>query len=275
MLIVDSLHYVFARMLVQWLQPSVSAFFVLLIATIEAGIYGLATKQLRFESLRKNAWFFIGIGFFVAGSSVLTYTAVEFIDPGVASLISQTGKLWSLGFGILWLKERLTRQQFFGAALAIGGMIIITYQAGDYLRIGSLMVMGGTFLYAIHASLVKKYGEDIGFIDFFFFRLALTTLFMLLFISTTGLFTWPTTHVWGYLLLVGTIDVAFSRTIYYLALRRLKLSIHTLVLTLSPVVTILWTILFFAIYPNLKQIAGGIVVLVGVFIVNKYRIASE
>jgi drug/metabolite transporter (DMT)-like permease len=275
MLIVDSLHYVFARMLVQWLQPSVSAFFVLLIATIEVGIYGLATRQLEFESLRKNAWFFIGIGFFIAGSSVLTYTAVEFIDPGVASLISQTGKLWSLGFGLVWLKERLSRQQFFGAAIAISGIFIITYQAGDYLRIGSLMVMGGTFLYAIHAGLVKKYGEDIDFINFFFFRLALTTIFMLLFISTTGVFTWPTAPVWGYLLLVGTVDIMFSRTIYYLALRRLKLSIHTLVLTLSPVVTILWTIIIFAIFPNLKQIAGGVIVLLGVFIVNKYRVANE
>jgi drug/metabolite transporter (DMT)-like permease len=275
MLIVDSLHYVFARMLVQWLQPSVSAFFVLLIATTEVGIYGLVTKQLRFERLRKHAWFFIGIGFFIAGSTILNYTAVGFIDPGVASLISQTGKLWSLGFGLVWLKEKLTRQQFYGAALAIVGIFIITYQAGDYLRIGSVMVLAGTFLYAIHAGLVKKYGEEVDFLNFFFFRLMMTTVFMFLFISTTGTFTWPTAPVWGYIILVGTIDVAFSRSIYYLALRRLKLSVHTLVLTLSPVVTILWTILIFAIYPSIKQIAGGMIVLLGVFVVNKYRVVPE
>jgi drug/metabolite transporter (DMT)-like permease len=159
--------------------------------------------------------------------------------------------------------------------MAVMGIFIITYQAGDYLRIGSVMVLAGTFLYAIHAGLVKKYGENIDFINFFFFRLMLTTVFMLLFITTTGTFTWPTAPVWGYLLLVATIDVAISRSIYYLALRRLKLSVHTLVLTLSPVVTILWTILIFAIYPSAKQIAGGIIVMLGVFIVNKYRVVSE
>ncbi|MGD8457077.1 MAG: DMT family transporter [Anaerolineales bacterium] len=275
MLIVDSLHFIFARMLVQRLQPSVSASFVLVIATIEVGIYGLVTKQLRFGSLRKNAWFFLGIGFFVAGSTILNYTSVEFIDPGIASLISQTGKLWGLGLGLVWLKEKLTRQQFFGAALAIMGIFIITYQAGEYLRIGSMMVLGGTFLYAIHAGLVKKYGEEIDFVNFFFFRLLLTTIFMFLFISTTGIFTWPTPPVWKYLLLVATIDVAFSRSIYYLALRRLKLSVHTLVLTLSPVATTLWTIVFFSIYPSSKQMAGGLIILLGVFIVGKYRSTTD
>ena len=175
----------------------------------------------------------------------------------------------------MWLKDKLSRQQFFGAALSIIGIFIITYQAGDYLRIGSVMVLAGTFMYAVHAGLVKKYGEEIDFLNFFFFRLMMTTVFMFLFVSTTGTFTWPAAPVWGYLFLVGTIDVAFSRSIYYLALRRLKLSVHTLVLTLSPVVTILWTILIFAIYPSGKQIAGGIIVLLGVFIVGKYRVIQE
>jgi drug/metabolite transporter (DMT)-like permease len=271
LLIVDSLHYVFARMLVQWLHPSVSVTFVLLIAAIEVGIYGILTKQLKLESFRKNAWFFIGIGLLIAVSSTLNYTAVKFIDPGIASLIGQTGKIWSLGLGLIWLKEKLTRPQFFGAAFAIGGVFIITYQAGDYLRIGSIMILGGTFLYAIHAGIVKKFGEGIDFVNFFFFRLLLTALFMLLFITTRGIFTWPSTKTWGYLLLVGTIDVMFSRSIYYIALRRLNLSIHTLVLTLSPVVTILWTIVIFSIYPSAKQLVGGIIVILGIFIIGRYR----
>ena len=67
------------------------------------------------------------------------------------------------------------------------------------------------------------------------------------------------------------IDVTLSRSIYYLALRRLNLSIHTLVLTLSPVVAILWTIVIFKIYPSTQQLIGGFIVIIGLLIVGKYR----
>ena len=72
LLIIDSMHYIFARMLIPHLPPSVSALFVLLISTIEV----VATKRLKFESCRKNVWFFLGIGLLVAASTNLSYAAV-------------------------------------------------------------------------------------------------------------------------------------------------------------------------------------------------------
>jgi len=275
LLITDSMHYIYARMMVPHLPPSVSSFFVLLIAAIEVGIYGLATKQLKLETIRKNVWFFVGIGLLVAGSTNLNYAAVGFIDPGVASLIAQTGKIWGLGLGLFWLREKLTRPQFLGSGLALAGVFVITYQAGEYLRVGSFMVLGATFLYTIHAGITKKYGEDIDFINFFFFRLLFTSTFLFLITSFMGTITWPTPTTWLYLLLVGTMDVTISRSIYYLSLRKLDLSIHTLILTLSPVVTVLWTIIFFAIYPSTQQLIGGLIVILGIFVVSKYREPNE
>jgi len=275
LLIVDSLHYIFARMLVPHLPPSVSAFFVLLIGMIEVGIYGLATKQLRVETFRKNVWFFIGIGLLIAASENLNYSAVAYIDPGTASLLGQTGKIWSLGLGLFWLREKLTRPQFLGAILAIGGIFVITYQAGEYMKIGSVLVLAGTFFYAIHTAMTKKYGQDMDFVSFFFFRLLVTTSFLFLIMSIMDTFVWPSMTAWGILLIVGTVDVTISRSVYYLVLRRLDLTIHTLILTLSPVVAIIWTIVFFSIYPSPQQLIGGLIVIFGVFLISKYRESNE
>jgi len=271
LLIFDSMHYVFARMMVPHLPPSTAAFFVLLIATIEVGIYGIATKQLRFESFRRNIWFFLGIGILVAVSTNFNYTAVGYIDPGTASLLGKTGNIWSLGLGLFWLREKLTRPQILGAILAIGGVFVISYTAGEYIRLGTFMVLASAFLYALHTGIIKKFGEDMDFVNFFFFRLLITSAFLFLITSIMGTITWPSSTAWNYLLLVGTLDVTFSRLIYYLALRRLKLSIHTLALTLSPVMTILWTIVFFKIYPSTQQLIGGFIVIIGLIIVGKYR----
>jgi drug/metabolite transporter (DMT)-like permease len=264
------MHYVFARMLVPHLPPSTSAFFVLLIATIEVGIYGIATKKLKFENFQLNAWFFFGIGILVAISTNLNYAAVRYIDPGTASLLGKSGKIWSMGLGLLWLREKLTGPQFLGATLAIGGVFVLSYQAGEYNRVGTFMVLTATFLYTLHTGVTKKYGENMDFVNFFFFRLLITSIFLFLITSIVGTITWPSSTAWGYLLLVGTMDITFSRSIYYLALRRLNLSIHTLVLTLSPVVAIIWTIIFFEIYPSTLQLFGGFIVIIGLLIVGKY-----
>jgi drug/metabolite transporter (DMT)-like permease len=213
----------------------------------------------------------LGIGLLVAASTNLNYAAVGYIDPGTASLLGKTGEIWSLGLGLFWLREKLTHPQFLGATLAIGGVFVISYQAGEYNRVGTFMVLAATFLYTLHTGMTKKYGEDMDFVNFFFFRLLITSTFLFLITSIMGTITWPSSTAWGYLLLVGTIDVTFSRSIYYLALRRLNLSIHTLVLTLSPVVAIIWTIVFFEYYPSTQQLIGGFIVILGLIIVSKYR----
>ncbi len=52
------------------------------------------------------------------------------------------------------------------------------------------------------------------------------------------------------------------------ALRRLNMSIHSLLLTLSPVATILWSFFLFRTLPGLQQLIGGLTVMAGVLIVT-------
>jgi drug/metabolite transporter (DMT)-like permease len=64
------------------------------------------------------------------------------------------------------------------------------------------------------------------------------------------------------------VDVVISRVLYYLALRRLKMSILTIILTLSPVLTVLWSVILFSERPSLQAFIGGVAVLLGVIIVT-------
>ena len=82
---------------------------------------------------------------------------------------------------------------------------------------------------------------------------------------------WPSATAWLLLALVGTVDVVVSRTLYYVALRQLKMSIHTIVLTLSPVAAVLWSLLLFDTMPTPQQLLGGTAVILGVLIVTINR----
>ena len=183
LLLADSLHFIFARLLLPHLPPGTSAMYVLGIATIEITIFSMIWGRVRFGVFRRYVWFFLSIGFLVAASTVLNYAAVAFIDPGTASLLGKTSVLFGLGFGLLWLHERLNTVESVGVLVAIAGVFVITFQPGDYLRLGALMVLVSTLMYALHAALVKRHSSEMGLTEFFLFRLACTTGFLFLFVA--------------------------------------------------------------------------------------------
>lgn len=271
LLLVDSLHFVFARLLLPHLPPAVSVVYVLGAGTAEVVIFSLIWGQIDFGVFRRHVWFFLTIGFLIAASTILSYSSVAFIDPGTASLLAQTSVLFGIMFGLVWLRERLTGLDLAGIVVALAGVFIISFQPGDYLRFGSLVVLISAFLYALHAAVVKRYGASLGLAEFFLFRLLSTTAFLLLFVLGQGTLRWPGLQAWLLILLAGTVDVVLSRVLYYLALRRLQLSFHSLVLTVSPVVTILWSLALFGLWPAPRELIGGLGVLAGVLLVTAGR----
>ena len=266
LLIVDSLHFVFARALVPHLPPEMSSFLVLAVAAVQVGLYQTVRGQVHFEVLWTHWRFFAAIGILVAASTVINYAAVSLIDPGTASLLGKTSVLFSLLLGLLWLRERLRLVEIAGALLALSGALIIGFQPGDYLRFGSLMVLISTFLYALHTALVKRHGEEISFGDFFLFRIGSIAFFLFLFTAVRGQLEWPAPVAWVLVIVAGTVDVVISRSLFYLSLRRMRMSIHTIILTLSPVVTILWGLVLFGEVPTWTSLFGGTLVVLGVFV---------
>jgi drug/metabolite transporter (DMT)-like permease len=99
--------------------------------------------------------------------------------------------------------------------------------------------------------------------------MASSSLFLLIFAAGRGELVWPEVReVWLILLLTATVNVSISRSLYYIVLRRFKLSILTIILTLSPVITILWSMALFDERPSLQGLLGGTAVILGVILVT-------
>ena len=253
------------------MHPVASVMWVLAMGALEVGIFAARRGKVRFEVFRKHAVFFLAIGALVGVSTTINYTAVSFIEPGVAALLSQMSILFGVSLGVFWLRDHLTRQQAFGAGIAILGVIVITFQPGNFLRLGALMVIASSFLYAYHAAIVKRYGSGMDILEFFVWRLAATTGILILLAAVQNQLAFPpNAAAWTIVIIAGTVDVVISRALYYLALRRLSVSLHALIFTLSPVVAILWSLALFGSQPAFRDGIGGVVVLVGVAIVT-YR----
>ena len=271
LLLVDSLHFIFARMLLPHLPATTSSFYVLMVGTVETAVFLGLRRQIKWQIFRDNLWFFLAVGFLVAVATAVSFAAIAYIDPGSASLVAQTYTIFTLGLGLFWLRERLRPLQLVGAALAIIGVFVISFQQGEIgslLRLGSLLVLVSNLAYALHTAVVKRYGDGIEFGNFFLFRIGSTALFLLFFSLGRGEMSWPAAPVWLILLLVGTVNITISRVLYYLALRRLKMSIHTILLTLSPALTILWSLALFGERPSPQGFIGGTIIVAGVLLVT-------
>lgn len=273
LLLLDSLHFVFARLLRVYLPPVQAALLVLGLASLETAVFLTWRRKIQLSVLRQNFWFFATIGLLVAGATSLSFASVQYVDAGTASMLAQTSILFALAFGLFWLREKLHRIELLGAGVALLGIFIISFQPGDVLRLGSLLVLLSSFLYALHAAVVKRYGQEMDFANFFLFRVGSTSFFLLIFVLLQGQGRWqtPSGTAWLVLLLVATVDVVCSRVLYYLALRRLQMSHHAILLTLSPVIAVLWSLLLFGETPTLQGFLGGTAVLLGVIIVNWWQ----
>ncbi len=269
LLMVDSLHFVFARLVLPYIAPPLSVLYVLGIATIEVGMFGFVTGKLRWIYLQRYWGMFAAIGVCIGVSTIINYQAVAYIDAGTAAMLGKSTILFGLGFGIFWLGDRLSRLQIIGSAIAILGLVVITFQPGDFMRLGALLIISSTLLYSFHTALSKRYGQEMDLTNFFFYRLLFTSIVLLLIVGGTGNLGLPSSPTaWLILIAAGTVDVVISRSLYYTALRRLNMSVFSVMLTAGPVAAVLWSFLLFQTFPTPQQLIGGVGVLLGVALVT-------
>jgi drug/metabolite transporter (DMT)-like permease len=269
LLLVDSLYYIFARLLLPLLPPAAGAMYMMVIGALQ--IAALMRGRIDWSVLWRHRWLFLTVGVLVGVNTNMGFVAVRYVDPGTASLLSRTSILFGVALGVGWLGERLRGWEVIGAAVAVAGVAVISFQPGDYLRWGALVVIASTALYALHSAVVKRFAGEIAFGEFMFFRVASVAAVLVVLALAQGDVVWPTPTAWGWVVVAAAVNVVVSRGVYYLALRRLDMSFLAIVLTLTPVVTWLWSIGAFGGRPTTIEVAGGVATLAGVLMVTASR----
>ncbi|MEM5775442.1 MAG: DMT family transporter, partial [Anaerolineaceae bacterium] len=241
MLITDSMYFVFARLLQPFLPPEQATLYSMTIGMLLVAGYAANKRRLHFRVLFENIGFFMLIGFLIAFASNMSYTAMHYIDPGTASILSQTTIVFGLVWGLVWLREKLTSRQIIGAVIAIAGVVVITFQKGDYLRLGSLIIVLSSLSYSFHSAVVKKYGAKFDFLEFYAFRMICNCLCLFVWALFTTDFMVPPAGALPFILLVAAVDICISRPLYYAVLHRYSVSILSILLTISPILTVAWS----------------------------------
>jgi len=105
------------------MHPVASVTWVLGIGALEVSLFAVSWGKFRLEPFRKHPIFFLAVGILVGVSTTINYVAVRYIEPGVASLLSEISILFGVALGVFWLQDKLTGRQTLGAAIAIVGVM--------------------------------------------------------------------------------------------------------------------------------------------------------
>ena len=207
----------------------------------------------------------------------LFYMAIKAMEnPAVVSFIGNIGPVFVTIMGMTLLRERFRNSQLTGIAITIVGVSVINYRQGGFSGFtepGSLYVIGASFLFSLATIVGRKYHRLLNPGYMSLIRTSLLSAAMaVLFVITTedGLFQIGR-EIWRDLVLGSLLETMIVIIFAYHALKLIEATRTSLIISSKGVWTLILAWVFLGVFPTMVQLAGGILTLLGVWLITRDR----
>ncbi|SHJ53355.1 Permease of the drug/metabolite transporter (DMT) superfamily [Dethiosulfatibacter aminovorans DSM 17477] len=219
--------------------------------------------------------FFLSVvsGIFLAGHFATWISSLEYTTVSSSTVLVALSPIFVAFFNFIVLKERLKRIQTIGILVSIAGAVIIS--AGDIAVSGEalfgdfLAFMGAVFVagYLLIGKKVRKYLtlSDYAFVTY---ASAAVTLFVLAVIMKTDLSPGGPTQL-SVMFLHGIICSGLGHTTYNWMLQHVSSTYVSTVTLGEPVFASILAFLILRETPSLQTVAGGMIVIAGLYVFVK------
>ncbi len=221
------------------------------------------------------------LSFLVANG--LSTWALKYISSGLAAIIGAIFPLWLVVIGLFSAKAKMPGKAIFGLLLGFGGVCIIFYEhlqdflTGDF-RFGILLSLAATWAWAFGTIYTKKHAAN--FNPYFSIGLQMVisgiTLTTISYSATDTIpiaaIPWQSWAAIAYLVIFGSV-ISFIAYLY--ALQNLSTEQASLYAYINPIVAVLLGWMIFSEKLTMFIAMGGLVTLLGVYLVNKaYKVRA-
>lgn len=205
----------------------------------------------------------------------LLFMAMQTITAASAAILLFTNPIWVAFLAWLIFKERLLISNIMGLILGLGGVVLaIGYQPGmieaDGAVWGDLIGLGSAICWSV-ATLINKYsGLRVKPWTLSFWQMFIGSLALLLIAYINGE-SWPPISIenwfWFFWLAIPASTGSFG--LWFVALQRGGATKTSGFLFMAPVFTVILSYLVLATPLLLQQLAGGILIVVALWLVNR------
>lgn len=248
---------VFGPIVLIAIRISVAALFLLVF---------LLQKKRRQEFL--NHWkilFLVGSMNSAIPFSLLAYASLH-LSGGTVSILNATTPVFTALIAHFWLKNFMTKLQFFGMAISISGLVFLVWDKVSW-SIGSwLPLLAGVaagLLYGIASTTTKKYLSDVSVMTSTAGSLFFSAI-LIIFVSLFFLPDFNNIHSidWLYAITLGILCTAIAFIIYFKLVKNIGPATTASVTFLIPIFAFLWGYILLDELVTIRMwIATGIILL--------------
>ncbi|OGU55643.1 MAG: hypothetical protein A2V66_10210 [Ignavibacteria bacterium RBG_13_36_8] len=246
-----------------------------------AGIVIIPWWFLSKKSLPGNKDLFLILlgGFFFAIDLVLWNSSLLYTSAATSTLLANSAPIW-IGLGALFiLKEKLDSRFWLGLLIAIlGGSILLGLEAWRSLNfnIGDLLALAASFFYASYLMVTQRARMRIDTLTFMTFAvLSGIIVIFLMNLAVCSQFIGYSDKTWISLIALALITHLGGWLSINYALGHLKATKASVTLLAQAVVTAIVAIPLLDEQLSVNQVVGGILVLMGIYLVNRRRVKKH
>jgi drug/metabolite transporter (DMT)-like permease len=271
----------FSSLFIRWADApgTVTAFYRMAIGSLAFLPFFLRQPAARRRVDRRWLYLLLLGGLFTALDHASWSTAVEGTRVANATLLNNLAPLWVALVAMLVWRERLPGGFWFGLVMAIGGAAVVLgsdFLVRPQLNGGNLLALVSSLFYAAYFLTTQRGREHFSTITYVFSITLVCSLVLLAINLGQGK---PLSGYSGHTYLVFLAAGLISQVIGYFstayALGHLPASVVSPTMISQPVLTALLAIPFAGESLALSQVLGGLVVLAGIYLINRSREKSR
>ncbi|MEM6720837.1 MAG: EamA family transporter [Bacteroidota bacterium] len=233
------------------------------------------------KTIRRSEWKWI-FWTAMAGSLFPVFLfalAQEQLDSGVTSMLNSLTPLHTVVFGMLLFGVAVSKRQILGVLIGLIGALVLIIAGANFHESQnywfSIFVMFATIGYGLNVNMIKKYLNHVNALAIVTGNFVIIIIPALIILYFTGFFA----DVWhskdmqvalGYVVILSFFGTAIAKVIYSRLVQISSPVFASSVTYTMPIVAIFWGVLAgekLSVY----QLLGGLIILVGVYLVNKNK----
>ena len=212
-------------------------------------------------------------------SFLFTYAETE-LSSGYAGMLNSFTPIFSILIGAFVFKQKLTSIQFFATTIAVTGIVLLMIAGQDLSKSGTwwhiLAIVLATLFYAISLNTIKYTLSNFKSIEITSLAFGIVFLPSLIIATATGSFTVLKTvpQAWegfGFIVILGLVGTAFAVFIFNKLISISSVIFASSVTYFMPIVAVIMGF-FIKEVITIYQIGAMLIILVGVFLANYYRL---
>lgn len=253
--------------------PTVSGFYRMLFG----GLMLAALMLLRGRRVRTGAgtlWLALLVGFFFAWDLIFWHRSIDYVGPGLATILANFQVFVLAAVGIFLYRERLRPRYALGLPLAVLGLWLLVGIDWDKLpadyHFGVWMGLATAVAYSAYTLTLRitqgrpdapAPGETLMLVSL----LCAGVLAVAVWVEGES-FAIPNAKTWGALLTYGLVAQVLGWVLIARSLPQINASIAGLILLLQPALSFTWDMLFFDRPTTWLELVGAALALVGIYL---------